>query len=730
MKRFLLGAALAAIAQAAPAQEAPTRSILVLDGSGSMWGQIDGVAKITIAQEVVAGLLAELPASHEVGLTLYGHRRKGDCADIETVIAPGTDRAAVAAAVRAVKPKGKTPMTDAVKAAAEALRFTEEKATVILVSDGIETCNPDPCAAARALEETGVDFTAHVVGFDVTDPEALAQMQCLAEETGGTFRTAANADELVSALQAVAAAPEPEPAAPVEVLFRAVTRPGGTEIGSGLVWSLSGEGVSREGVNEASFEEALPPGSYRVVVTRLADEAGAEGTVTVQGAPLTVTLELPELLPAASLEAPESGMAGAEITVGWDGPGGGEDYIAVAAPDADEAAWETYAYVRDGNPLRVPLPSAEGAYELRYVMEGGRALARRAVTVTPVSATIEAPGPLLAGATVGIGWTGPDYEGDYLAVVEPGGDGWITYAYTRDGSPLPLRMPAEPGAYEIVYTMDQDARIIARLPVTVAAASFGVEAPATAPAGSVIEIPWTGPGHADDYIAITAPQAADGEWITYAYMRDGNPARLTMPGTPGTYEIRYVQGQNTKVRARAPIEVMAVGAAVRGPSAVTIGTRFTVEWDGPNGAGDYLTIVPPDAAEGDYGNYAYTRDGSPLAITAPTTPGSYELRYVADTTPLTVLARVPLTVEDAAVSLEAPSTAVAGEKITVTWEGPDAPSDYIAVGDAERLYITYSYTRDGSPLDLAVPEEPGAYEIRYVMDQGGKVLATLPLQVE
>ena len=58
-------------------------------------------------------------------------------------------------------------MTDAVVAAADSLRYTENAATVILVSDGIETCNPDPCAAAQILAETGVDFTAHVIGFDV-----------------------------------------------------------------------------------------------------------------------------------------------------------------------------------------------------------------------------------------------------------------------------------------------------------------------------------------------------------------------------------------------------------------------------------------------------------------------------------------------------------------------------------------------------------------------------------
>ena len=72
----------------AAAQE-ESKSILVLDASGSMWGQIDGVAKITIAQGVVGDLLSSLPETQALGLTAYGHRTKGDCTDIQTLVEPG-----------------------------------------------------------------------------------------------------------------------------------------------------------------------------------------------------------------------------------------------------------------------------------------------------------------------------------------------------------------------------------------------------------------------------------------------------------------------------------------------------------------------------------------------------------------------------------------------------------------------------------------------------------------
>lgn len=206
---FLAAALVAAGGAAATAQEAP-RTMLILDGSGSMWGQIDGTAKITIARDAIAGMLDGWPEGREIGLTVYGHTREGDCGDIETVLAPGPlDRTAFDAALADVTPRGKTPLTEATRRAARALSHEDTPATVILVTDGRETCNADPCAAAETLERTGTDFTAHVIGFGI-GAEAGDDLSCLAEATGGRYLAAANADELVDALE-VAAAPEPEP---------------------------------------------------------------------------------------------------------------------------------------------------------------------------------------------------------------------------------------------------------------------------------------------------------------------------------------------------------------------------------------------------------------------------------------------------------------------------------------------------------------------------------------
>ena len=207
---FSLAALAATAFISPPPASANDKAVIVLDASGSMWGQIDGKTKIEIARETLSSVLGTIPADLDLGLVAYGHREKGNCSDIEEIVAPGPDsREAIRKAVGALNPKGKTPLADSVKAAAEALRYTEEKATVIVITDGIETCNADPCALATELDRLGVDFTAHVIGFGLTDDEGR-QVACLAENTGGRYLQAQNADELSGALvETVAAAPEP-----------------------------------------------------------------------------------------------------------------------------------------------------------------------------------------------------------------------------------------------------------------------------------------------------------------------------------------------------------------------------------------------------------------------------------------------------------------------------------------------------------------------------------------
>ncbi len=808
--RLFLTFFLALFVSTASAQDRPS-AILVLDASGSMWGQIDGVAKITIAQTVVGDLLETLPEDQALGLTAYGHRRKGDCSDIETLIAPGAgQQAAIADAVNALSPRGKTPLSAAVIAAAEALKYTEEAATVILVSDGKETCDIDPCAVGQQLEETGVDFTAHVIGFDIDDPADRAELQCLAEETGGTFRLADNADELAEAMTVVAAAPMPEPD-PTTIVFTASEGPGGPRITTDLEWSLTAEdGTQVTNTTAPRIETPLDAGLYTATVTRPEDGATAEASVTVAmedrvivlvlpelppdpvsvrfratdgkngprinegllwtvtgpegpiaqgepGGPLTlemvkgtyevsvlrlideesveqrigvgtvnkdVVLALPEYRPSATLTAPASAPAGSLIQVEWTGPAAKSDFITVAEPDRDGGGWIEYAQTKDGPLLDLRMPPEPGIYQLRYVLADGRkVLASQPIEATPVTASITLPDVLTAGSTITIDWTGPDYKNDSIAIVDQGETRWINYTLTREGAPMEIVLPPEPGDYEILYSMGSKRTELVRDPIQVAAVGAQLIAPDQATAGADLTVDWTGPDYKNDFVAVV-PRGEE-KWVNYTYTRDGSPLPVEMPTEAGDYDLVYMLGQDRTVIARRPIEVVAVGATLTTADTATAGQELSVEWTGPDYKNDFVAVT--ERGSDKWINYTYTRDGAPLDVEMPTEAGDYDIVYFLnqDNTPI---ARVPVTVGAVAATLSVPETLLAGATVPVEWTGPDYKNDFIAVTErGSDKWINYTYTRDGAPLGLQLPAEAGDYDIVYFLRQDNTPIARIPV---
>ncbi len=657
-KAFFAALFLAGLPLAAPAQEAQSpRTILVLDASGSMWGQIDGKAKITIAQEVIRDLLQRLPEDQEIGLTVYGHRRKGDCADIETLIPPAAgNRDRIAAAVQTIRPKGKTPLSAAVIKAAEDLKYTEEAATVILISDGRETCELDPCEVGRKLEEAGIGFTAHVIGFDVAKPQDRAELQCLAEATGGTFRTASSAEELAAALEVVA---EPEP---VSVEFAAVEKGSGRPIEDQLIWTLKHEGSTLIDTEpqENGFTRDLLPGKGRVEVMRPAGEAAAQAEFTVGDQAMKVTLELPPLPPDITIEAPDKVGAGEVFPVRWQIRGGyvmgDDDRIAIAKPGAKAGEFVLYVYnsTMQGDALDVKAPVTPGSYELRYVTydrNGHRVLASRKLEVEPVSARLDFESPAPAGTGLEVRWEGPGSEKDIIAIAKPGAkvNEMVTFTFLlySDGNDLVLKTPVTPGTYELRYVQNgNEKKILAAEPLVVEPVSASLDFRNPAPAGGKLEVQWEGPGDKDDFIAIAKPGAKANEKVAFAFLlySDGNALTLDIPTAPGTYELRYVQNGKEKksILAAEKLDVIPMTATLTAPDRAAPGSRIRVTWEGPGHRRDEIVIAKPGSDSVD--SYAGVGEGSEVSLYAPTAKGDYEIRYVYG--PLgKVLAKRPLKVE-------------------------------------------------------------------------------------
>lgn len=200
----------AAALSLAPEAAAQQRDLLVVfDASGSMWGQVSGENKIVTARRVLGDVTGGLPSETQLGLIAYGHRRKGDCADIETLVTPAAGKAgALKAAVDGINPTGKTPITASLNQAVALAKGRSRPTTIVLLSDGIETCGGDVCAAVKKAKAANVDFLLHIIGFDIGQ-EDVAPFECAAQAGGGMYFDAAGADELVVAMEQ-AMEPEPE----------------------------------------------------------------------------------------------------------------------------------------------------------------------------------------------------------------------------------------------------------------------------------------------------------------------------------------------------------------------------------------------------------------------------------------------------------------------------------------------------------------------------------------
>ena len=188
------------LAQAAPMMPEAT---FILDASGSMMEAAGIQTKIDAAKAVLAQVVPAVAPEVKIGLAAYGHRRANDCEDIEVLVPPGTeDRAAVMARIAALQPQGMTPISAAVTQVADLLKGRAAETTIVLVSDGQETCGGDPCATVKALKDAGVNFVIHVVGFAVTDADK-AQLACIADAGGGKYFGAADGAALLAALQTI-----------------------------------------------------------------------------------------------------------------------------------------------------------------------------------------------------------------------------------------------------------------------------------------------------------------------------------------------------------------------------------------------------------------------------------------------------------------------------------------------------------------------------------------------
>jgi Ca-activated chloride channel family protein len=185
--------------------------MIVFDASGSMAGNLgQGIMtekpRIFEVRRALSRVLPIITQYRKVGLITYGPGPYRQC-NVHLDLKPIADATEpIMTVVTGLNPSGKTPLTEAVEQAAEVLDHQRKPGVVVLLTDGEETCNRDPCELGKKLTATSSNLTVHVIGFQMknftwTGESSVLEVKCLAKETGGLYISAQNEEDLVKAFQ-------------------------------------------------------------------------------------------------------------------------------------------------------------------------------------------------------------------------------------------------------------------------------------------------------------------------------------------------------------------------------------------------------------------------------------------------------------------------------------------------------------------------------------------------
>jgi len=288
---------------------------------------------------------------------------------------------------------------------------------------------------------------------------------------------------------------------------------------------------------------------------------------TLGRTPITVTAS------NATLEAPSEVSAGSDINIHWTGPDNHRDFITIIEADAEEGKYGKYSYLnkskqdRDGKSyITLNAPDEAGYYEIRYLTaQSYKTLARIPLNVTSTAATIEVQDNVSSGSKFKVFWTGPGNDGDFITIVPVDAEEgtYKNYTYTKkskkdkDGKEyLILSTPEEIGDYEVRYLTGQKYITLARTPITLTDVTATLDAPDQIVSYDKVTITWTGPGNDSDFIAIYDGNDKVAKLTGHGYIKRGNPIQIRGPKEPGTYELRYVTGQQRNILARKTLEVV------------------------------------------------------------------------------------------------------------------------------------------------------------------------------
>lgn len=184
---FFLLTLMSAVPLWAQKKQPLTRILFVFDASNSMHGRWDTKSKIDVARELLAQSMDELKGVEnlELALRVYGHQTAisggfQDCEDTKLEVPFGkNNHEAIKRVIKDVNPKGTTPIARSLeKSGGDFPPCADCRNIIILITDGIEACDGDPCAVSRALQKENIILKPFVIGIGL-DEGFLSTFECV-----------------------------------------------------------------------------------------------------------------------------------------------------------------------------------------------------------------------------------------------------------------------------------------------------------------------------------------------------------------------------------------------------------------------------------------------------------------------------------------------------------------------------------------------------------------------
>lgn len=183
-----------------------TRILFIFDASQSMATNWEKNIKIDVAREILIGMIDSLEKIQnvQIALRIYGHQSPvppKDCSDskLEVPFGPAT-APRIRQKLRYIEPRGTTPLASSLEQSVKDFPPCEDcRNIVVLITDGIEACDGDPCEVSLKLQKQGITLKPFIIGIGL-DINFKESFNCI-----GTYYNAAKEDKFKEVLRVVIA---------------------------------------------------------------------------------------------------------------------------------------------------------------------------------------------------------------------------------------------------------------------------------------------------------------------------------------------------------------------------------------------------------------------------------------------------------------------------------------------------------------------------------------------